>query len=112
NGLLNIVQRTKVANGSASTHIDAIKYHPSLIKINLDFFGQMSIFPIVFDYLDTIIDIELSTTDKKFKEKIKALERDDRKRDKLLKYIERKTYSYATLLRNKLIHHVARFSDD
>lgn len=112
NGLLNIAQRTKVANSCTSSHVDAIKYHPSLTRINLDFFGQMSVFPIVFDYLDTIIDIELSVTDKKFKEKIKALEKDDRKRDKLLQYIERKTYSYSTLLRNKLIHHVARFSDD
>lgn len=111
-GLLNIVQRTKITNGHAYSRSDAIQYHSSLIKMNLDSFGQMSIFPITFDHLDTVIDLELSTTDKKFKEKIKTLKKDNRARDEVLRYIELKTYSYSTILRNKLIHHVAKFSDD
>jgi len=109
NGLLNIAQRTKITNGHAYVNFNTIS---KLSKMNLDSLGQMSIFPIVFDHLDTIIDFELSTTDKKFKEKIKALEKNTQVRDKVLRYIELKTYSYSTIIRNKLIHHVATFSDD
>lgn len=57
-GLLNIVQCTKITNGHAYSRTDAIQYHSSLIKMNLDSFGQMSIFPITFDHLDTVIDLE------------------------------------------------------
>lgn len=109
NGLLSIAQFTKITNGHAHSHTNAIQ-QPS--KMSLNSLGQMSIFPIAFDHLDTIIDLELSTTDKKFKEKIKILEKDSRARDKTLRYIELKTYSYSTTIRNKLIHHVAKFSGD
>lgn len=112
NGLLSIIQSTKIANGYASSHIDAKQYAPSLLKMNLDSFGQMSMFPIAFDHLDTVIDLELSTTDKSFKDKITVIEKDSRSRDPVFRYIELNTYRYATVLRNKLIHHVATFSTD
>lgn len=110
NGLAIYNPATTIKDGVWHKKIDARNFHHSLIRKNLDGHESLSIFPVVFDYLDLIIDQNYGTADMQFREKLKVFVCKNKQPDSLLRHIENMVFDYAITVRNKLVHHKTRFS--
>ncbi|MGN7742569.1 hypothetical protein ACTJKT_21650 [Pseudomonas sp. 22526] len=103
-------QKTTIKDGMSHSYVDAVRYHPSLVRKSLDSHEHLSMFPVVFDYLDLMVDQQYGTSDKLFHEKLNIFRRKNRQPDPLLRHIEIMVFDYAITVRNKLVHHKTRFS--
>ncbi|WP_277588379.1 hypothetical protein [Pseudomonas chlororaphis] len=103
-------QKTTIKDGVSHSYFDAKTYHPSLVRKSLDSHEHLSMFPVVFDYLDLIVDQHYGTSDKLFRDKLSIFRRQNRQPDPLLRHIEIMVFDYAITVRNKLVHHKTRFS--
>ncbi|BAV74362.1 hypothetical protein PCAU_2153 [Pseudomonas chlororaphis subsp. aurantiaca] len=103
-------QKTTIKDGVAHSYFDAVSYHPSLVRKSLDSHEHLSMFPVVFDYLDLMVDQHYGTSDKLFRDKLNIFRRKNRQPDPLLRHIEIMVFDYAITVRNKLVHHKTRFS--
>ncbi|MGE7958587.1 hypothetical protein ACQKQA_18710 [Pseudomonas sp. NPDC089530] len=110
NDLVVYRQETTIKDGVSHSRFDAISYHPSLVRKSLDSHEHLSMFPVVFDYLDLMVDQKYGTSDKLFHEKLSIFRRKNRQPDPLLRHIEIMVFGYAITVRNKLVHHKTRFS--
>ncbi|MCB2250893.1 hypothetical protein KTQ74_03235 [Pseudomonas chlororaphis] len=103
-------QKTTIKGGVWHSHSDAISYHPSLVGKSLDSHEHLSMFPLVFDYLDLMIDQNYGTANLRFQEKLKVFRGKNQQPDPLLRHIEIMVFDYAITVRNKLVHHKTQFS--
>ncbi|AZC30275.1 hypothetical protein PUP68_12745 [Pseudomonas chlororaphis] len=110
NDLVVYCQKTTIKDGASHIHFNAISYHSSLVRKSLDSHEHLSMFPVVFDYLDLMVDQQYGTSDKLFHEKLNIFRRRNRQPDPLLRHIEIMVFDYAITVRNKLVHHKTRFS--
>ncbi|MBP5076695.1 hypothetical protein HUS84_22455 [Pseudomonas chlororaphis] len=110
NDLVVYRQKTTIKDGVSHGYIDARSHHPSLVRKSLDSHEHLSMFPVVFDYLDLMVDQKHGTSDKAFREKRSIFRRKNRQPDPLLRHIEIMVFDYAITVRNKLVHHKTRFS--
>ncbi|AZD66123.1 hypothetical protein SAMN04489802_4274 [Pseudomonas chlororaphis] len=103
-------QKTTIKDGVSHSYTDARSHHPLLVRKSLDSHEHLSMFPVVFDYLDLMVDQKHGTSDKAFREKRSIFRRKNRQPDPLLRHIEIMVFDYAITVRNKLVHHKTRFS--
>ncbi|SDZ68066.1 hypothetical protein [Pseudomonas sp. NFIX28] len=103
-------QQTTIKDGVSHVYIDAKTYHPTMLRKPLDSHEHLSMFPVVFDYLDLVVDQGYGTSNKLFKEKLEIFRSKNRQPDPLLRHIEIMVFDYAIAVRNKLLHHQTRFS--
>ncbi|AZD98201.1 hypothetical protein [Pseudomonas chlororaphis] len=103
-------QKTTIKDGVAHSYTDVRSHHPLLVRKSLDSHEHLSMFPVVFDYLDLMVDQKHGTSDKAFREKRSIFRRKNQQPDPLLRHIEIMVFDYAITVRNKLVHHKTRFS--
>jgi len=111
-GLFRCGQHNNYINNTLQTSIDLKSYHASMQVQLLDRFGQLAIFPTVFDQLDIRVDLELSKVDQAFEDKIKSLNGSTKCVNPLIREIRRRAYYHSVILRNKITHHIADLSAD
>ncbi|AKA25295.1 hypothetical protein [Pseudomonas chlororaphis] len=110
NDLVVYRQKTTIKGGVSHSYIDARRYHSTLVRRCLDSHEHLSMFPVVFDYLDLMVDQQYGTSDKLFRDKLSIFRLKNQQPDPLLKHIQIMVFDYAITVRNKLVHHKTRFS--
>jgi len=104
--------KNKVSDtGSSSKHYISLSGYKPLSKKELSGGKNFALFPIVFDYLDAVLDRKLSVSNMKFGQKrsmLSSLNRDDN----VIGFLESETFSKALELRNKIIHNNLTMSEE
>jgi hypothetical protein len=71
---------------------------------------NLTIFPLVFDFFDSVVDLKCSCADEKFSKKSEIFEEKNSTSDLLFRHIESNLYKLSVKIRNKLIHNSVSFS--
>lgn len=71
---------------------------------------NLIIYPIVFDFFDSVVDLKCSCAGESFSQKSNIFKKKNSTRDPLVRHIECNLYELSVKVRNKLIHNAASFS--
>ena len=71
---------------------------------------NLTIFPLVFDFFDSVVSLKYSCADEKFSKKSEIFQGENSTSDLLFRHIECNLYKLSVKIRNKLVHNSVSFS--